>query len=262
VIVPVPVGPGPGSYSGGYGTYRSQPQSSTADVIVGLIILLVIGAILFLIVFFVVRAIRRAATGGGLTKQARELQNDTVTVSKIQVALLAQARFIQTELTKLSLEVSTDTEWGLLQLLQESALALLRTPENWSHVQASSQTVKSREQAEALFSQISIAERSKYAVETLTNVGGRVRQQADFIPDPDKDPASYIVVTLLVGTAHDRPLFTEIRTVEALQTALQNLAAIPSEYLLVFELIWTPQDETDSLTYDELLTQYTDMVQI
>jgi uncharacterized membrane protein len=70
------------------------------------------------------------------------------------------------------------------------------------------------------------------------------------------------VVTLLVGTAHDRPLFTEIRTVEALQTALQNLAAIPSEYLLVFELIWTPQDETDSLTYDELLTQYTDMVQI
>lgn len=40
------------------------------------------------------------------------------------------------------------------------------------------------------------------------------------------------------------------------------MASIRSDYLMVFELLWSPQTETDSLTYDELLTEYTEMVQI
>jgi uncharacterized membrane protein len=193
---------------------------------------------------------------------AQELENDTVTVSKIQVALLAQARSIQSQLTELSLNIDTDTSEGLMQLLQESALALLRSPENWTYVLATSQTVKSREDAEAIFNQVSIQERSKFSAETLTNVGGRVRQQKPVMLDLDDDPAAYIVVTLLVGTADDKPLFEEIRTAEALKSALEKVASISPEYLMVFELLWSPQAETDSLTYDELLTEYTDMVQI
>lgn len=261
MVVPVPVGPGYNSapYSGGYSSQSSQAQASDdGSWVVGLIILIVGAIVLFLIIFFIIKAIRRLMAGG----KDRELYNDKVTVSKIQVALLSQAKTIQAELTDLSLQVDTDTEWGLLQLLQESALALLRTPENWSHVLASSQMVKSRDQAEALFNQLSIAERTKYTSETLSNVDGRIRQQQDYTPDPDKDPASYIVVTLLVGTTDDKPLFDEIRTTEALKTVLEQLAAIPAEHLLVFELIWTPQSESDSLTYEELLTQYTEMVQI
>lgn len=259
VVVPVPVPVGPRVYTqpAPYGTQTS----SSNGWIAGLIVLLVFGVILLVFIILIVVMLRRMRGQGG-TKQERELLNDKVTVSKIQVALLAQARFIQTELTKLSLDVDTENQSGLLQLLQESALALLRTPENWSHVLASSQTLKSREDAEAAFNQLSVAERSKYTSETLTNVGGRVRHQDNYVPDPDKDPASYIVVTLLVGTAHDQPLFTEVRTTEALQSVLEKLAALPSDYLMVFELIWTPQDEDDSLSYDELLTEYTEMVQI
>lgn len=195
------------------------------------------------------------ASGGG------ELDNNTVTVSKIQVALLAQAREIQADLTQFSLEIDTDTEEGLYQLMQESILALLRSPENWSHVLASSETVKSREAAEALFNQISVAERSKFSVETLSNVGGKVHRR-DFKPDPEEDPASYIVVTLVAGTAHDKPLFDKIQTEAALKESLQKLAAIPPDYLMVFELLWSPQDAQDSLTYEELLTEYTEMAQI
>ncbi|MFE1748349.1 DUF1517 domain-containing protein [Coleofasciculus sp. H7-2] len=193
---------------------------------------------------------------------AQELENDTVTVSKIQVALLAEARSIQSQLTELSLNIDTDASEGLMQLLQESALALLRSPENWTHVLASSQTVKSREAAEAIFNQVSIQERSKFSAETLTNVGGRVRRQQPAMPDLDDGPAAYIVVTLLVGTADDKPLFEEIRTAEALKSALEKVASISPDYLMVFELLWSPQAQTDSLTYDELLTEYTDMVQI
>ncbi|NJR51858.1 MAG: DUF1517 domain-containing protein [Leptolyngbyaceae cyanobacterium CSU_1_3] len=190
-----------------------------------------------------------------------ELDNATVTVSKVQVALLAQGKAIQAQLSEIVKNADTDTAEGLQQELQEATLALLRMPENWSHVQANSQRVKSREAAEAMFNQVSIAERSKFSAETLTNVGGRVNRKS-FTPDPDQDPASYIVVTLLVGTAHDRPLFGDVRTVEALKEALEKLSSINTDYLMVFELLWSPQDEADSLTYDELLTEYTDMVQI
>jgi uncharacterized membrane protein len=189
-----------------------------------------------------------------------ELDKDIVTVSKLQIALLAEARSIQSQLSQVSLSADTATPEGLVRLLQESALALLRTPENWAYVSASSQAVH-RHQAEQIFNRLSIEERSKLSVETLVNVGGRTsRQQVH--PDPSEDPAAYIVVTLLVGTEDDKRLFGEVWSREALQQALKRIAAVTSNYLLKFELLWSPQLETDSLTYDELLSEYTTMVQI
>ena len=265
VIVPVPVGPGiyndpyrnDGYRSGSSSSGQASSDDSGLDWIVGLIFLGVSAAVIFGLVFLVVKAVRGSGASG-----TNERDNDIVTVSKIQVALLAVARDIQSELTALSLEVDTDTPEGLLQLVQEASLALLRMPENWSHVLADSQTVKSREEAEALFQKSSIAERSKFSVETLTNVGGRVNKRDGFKPNPDEDPAAYIVVTLLVGTTHDRKLFEQVRTEAELTSALEQLASLPSDYLMAFELLWSPQESSDSLTYDELLTEYTEMVQL
>ena len=190
-----------------------------------------------------------------------ELDNNKVTVTKLQVALLAEGRAIQSQLSEIVQSADTDTPQGLQQELQEVVLALLRMPENWSHVLASSQTVKTREEAETLFNQTSIAERSNFSVETLTNVGGRVNTKT-FTPDPEEDPASYIVVTLIIGTADDKPLLSEVRTTEALKATLERLGSINPDYLMVFELLWSPQDQDDSLTYDELLTEYSGMIQI
>lgn len=189
-----------------------------------------------------------------------ELENNIVTVSKIQVGLLATARTIQSQLSEYSLNTDTETPAGLAQLLQEAALALLRTKENWTHVSASSKTVRSREAAQAIFNQQSIQERSKFSAETLTNVNGIRRIQDS--SKQDNEPGSYIVVTLLVGTENDRPLFGNVYSTQELKQALERIAATPPEYLTVFELMWTPQSETESLTYDELLTEYTNLMQI
>lgn len=191
----------------------------------------------------------------------KELDNNIVTISKIQVGLLAQAREIQKELTQLSLDIDTGTPEGLSQLLQESALALLRSPENWSHVSAISKTVRTREEAQNIFNKFSIEERSKFSSESLTNVDGKVRQK-QVNPNPDAEPGSYIVVTLLVGTEDDRPLFGDVYSTKDLKQALEAIAAKPPEYLTVFELLWSPQSETESLTYDELLTEYPTLMQI
>jgi uncharacterized membrane protein len=194
--------------------------------------------------------------------QTNELDNDIVTVSKLQVALRSAARSLQSELSELTLEADTETNEGLSQLLEASTLALLRNSENWTHVLASSQTVDSREEAETVFKRLSIEERSKFSAETLTNVDGKIRQRPLIEPDPDEGPAAYIVVTLLIGTADDQPLFGQINSVQALQEALKKVASMRSDYLMVFELLWSPQVETDTLTEAELATEYADLVAI
>lgn len=234
-------------YGGGYGgTYYGG--GGAVLLIVGLIL---IGATGLLILYF----LKAGKKKGG------ELENDTVTVTKVQVGLLAEGRAIQSQLAEIVQQADTDTVEGLHAELQEAALALLRMPENWSHVQASSETVKTRDEAEKRFNQLSIAERTKYTTETLTNANGKLVQK-EFELDPDKDPASYIVVTLLVGTADDQPLFSEIRTTEALKDVLHQLSSLNPDYLMRFELQWTPQVEGDSLTYDEMLLEYPEMLQI
>jgi uncharacterized membrane protein len=199
--------------------------------------------------------------GNNLSGINNELDNDIVTVSKLQIALFSQTKGLQSQLSELTLKVDTSTPEGLFELLQESALVLLRNSENWSHVWANSETV-SIEKADSIFNQFSLQERSKFNAETLTNVKGTVKQKEVVVPGLEEDPAAYIVVTLLVGTADDKPLFQEVRSAETLKKALERVASVPPDYLMAFEVLWSPQVEEDSLTYDELLTEYTDMVQI
>ena len=259
IIAPVPIIINNDSPRSNYQPYNSYQSTTTYSSSRGLpwFVWLIILVVIFLIVYLIIRAIffrSKKVTSG-------DLGNDTFTISKLQVALLAQAREVQSRLTELSLEVDTDTQEGLMTLMQESALALIRTPENWMYVSTSSQSVHSNK-AEELFNKLSLEERSKFSEETLVNVSGRSVKQKSAIASPDKDPSAYIVVTLLVGTEHDKPLFGEIRNTQELQKALEAIASIPSSYLLAFELLWTPQADSDSLSYDDLLTEYTNMIQI
>ncbi|GAP96764.1 DUF1517 domain-containing protein [Leptolyngbya sp. NIES-2104] len=237
-------------YGGGYGGGTYYGGGSIVLLIVALMLIGGVG-------FFVWYLLKM----GKSNKGQKELDNDVVTVTKVQVGLLAEGRAIQPQLAEIVQQAETETIEGLHAQLQEAALALLRMPENWSHVQASSETVKTRDEAEKRFNQLSIAERTKYTTETLTNANGKLVQK-EFELDPDKEPASYIVVTLIVGTADDQPLFSEIRTTEALKDVLHQLSSLNFEYLMRFELQWTPQVEGDSLTYDEMLLEYPEMLQI
>ncbi|HBB33486.1 MAG TPA: hypothetical protein DC064_17195 [Cyanobacteria bacterium UBA9273] len=237
-------------------TESNNSQNSENSVPVWLVVLVfvVAGVATFLVVYFILKQIKASSA-------ARERDNDTVTVSKLQIALLAGTPGLQSELSQLTLNVDTETREGLLELLQESALVLLRNTDTWSHVLASSESIHI-DKAEALFNQISVQERSKFSAETLSNIRGKVKQKAAVTFGVKEDLGSYIVVTLLVGTADDKPLFKEVRSLEALKEALEKVASVRSDYLMKVELLWSPQEEGESLTYDELLTEYTNMVQI
>jgi uncharacterized membrane protein len=260
---------GGGGYSSGGTTIYIGPRYSYGSYYyspISLIVLVIILVILVAAIAYAISRSKQKAISSGKTETYtntgnRELDNNIVTISKIQVGLLAQARSIQTQLSQLSLNIDTNTPEGLSELLQESALALLRTPENWTHMSAISKTVRSRDEAEAIFNQFSIEERGKFSGETLTNVNGKVRQIERTL-NSDREPGSYIIVTLLIGTEDDRPLFGNVYSTNELKQALERIAATPPAYLSKFELLWTPQVETESLTYDEMLSEYASLMQI
>ena len=265
VIVPVPVQQN-NRHLGTTTTYTSSNNFLPS------LILLVLGAIALIVLLVFWQGYRNkqsqtvgrvGAAGGAGAAMPRDLRNDIVTVTKIQIALLASAREIQAQLTQLSAEADLASPEGMYEFLQEAVLALLRSPEYWSHVLAFSQTVQNRQAARRLFEQISIAERSKYDTETFSNIEGRIRQRSNDLDPEAVDPAAYIVVTLLVGTEDDKPLLEEtLRSEDDLKAALNKIAGIPPDYLTIFELLWIPQDEADSLTYDDLISHYTEMVRL
>lgn len=190
-----------------------------------------------------------------------ELTNDIVTVSRLQVVLRSRAKRLQSQFSAIALRANTATPEGLFELLQETANLLLENADFWTHVLAGSQTVDSREEAEALFNKFSLQERAKFSTETLTNVNGVISQQPA-VPSSTSDSPAYIVVTLVLGTADDKPLFNEIYSTSLLRDVLEDISLVRSRFLLAFELLWTPQDPLDCLTEADLKADYPALVPI
>jgi len=254
--------PSGGSSDGSTTTEADRPvnsaSSSTSDDDDGsffgfLIFLLVVGGFLYL----AWRLLRSSKATG-----ASELDNDIVTVSKLQIGLLASAKTLQAQLTQLSEDADLSTMEGLAAFSQDCALALLRNPDYWVYAASESETVENRETAQQRFESISIGERMKFDAETFSRKGDRVTVDEDFTADPDEEPAEYIVVTLVAGTEGDRPLFPPVHTADDVEAALKTIGSLTGDYLSVFEVLWTPQTAEDSLTSEELLELYPDITPV
>lgn len=248
------------SYRGSRGSSSSQELPWFVAVIITIVFFLMFAGTIFLPIFLVYKLISTLLNRGNRTENKinRERDNDRVTVSKLQIALSPQADGIQKQLSELSLRVDTNTEAGLLELMRESVLIVLRHDRAWTHVLSSSDSLHISK-AEVAFDKISFAERSKFSSETLSNVDGEVRTIETIEYDGGDFPA-YVVVTLIFGTADDRPLFEKINTEKQLKEALLKLASMREDYLMKFELLWTPQTEDRYLTDEELLMEYTDII--
>jgi uncharacterized membrane protein len=189
----------------------------------------------------------------------QELTNDIVTVSKLQVGLRIRADQIQEGLIHLVEQVGSNNMDELFTLLQQVASLLLDYSTFWSHVLASSQTVGSRQVAETLFNQLSLQERTKLTKDALVHAMQDGRKGGGGVLDNSN---TYVVVTLLLGTADDQPIFGEIYSGSLLRDTLQDISMMRSRYLMAFDLIWNPQLSTDKLTETDMTTDYGDMVAI
>lgn len=209
--------------------------------------------IFFAVANFLVRSFQNAGFGGG---DGMATANPKVTVTKVQVGLLAQAKELQQELNDLAQRADTATASGRGMVLQEATLALLRHPEYWVYAKTESNLSK-LEAAESQFNRFALSERSKYSEETLSNVEGLSRKEETEATSGEL-PAEYIVVTILAGIQGKTDI-PNTNSADDLRQALRQLGSIGSENLLAVEVIWTPQAEGDTLSNDDLLATYPDL---
>ena len=245
-------------YGGGGGGFFFLPMffgGGGGGLFTILLLVIVAGAIM--------QAFRGRGDGEGITGM-----DSKVSVAKIQVGLLSSARSLQQELTRLALESDTSSSEGLATVTRETAIALMRHPEYWVYVSSANENTKFA-LAEQKFNSLVMSERSKLNAEVLSNVGGRVLQGKTAAALPSEgssgleDPSEYIVVTLLLAVAGETlSKLPTLRSSTDLQSALSVIGSVPTDNLLAVEVLWEPQSEDYTLTNDEVLTIYPDLVRI
>ncbi|KAK1259128.1 hypothetical protein QJS04_geneDACA010198 [Acorus gramineus] len=181
-------------------------------------------------------------------------ETQKTSVIKLQVGLLGMARSFQRDLDRIAEIANTSTSEGLSYVLTETTLALLRHPDCCISAYSSVDVKRSIEDGEKRFNQLSIEERGKFDEETLVNVNN-IKRQSTTRQRSNGFSNEYIVITILVAAegVHKLPI---INSSADLKDALQKLGSIPSRKTMAVEVLWTPQNENDTLSERELLEDY------
>ncbi len=205
---------------------------------------------------FLVRSLREA----GADRAEQNLSNPNVSVTKLQIGLLAEARYLQDDLNRMALSANTSSSDGLTQVLQEATLSLLRHPEYWQYATASTESTR-LVSAEQTFNQFVLAERSKLTGETLSNVNNQLQNAKDKAALAGKgelaetQPGEYLVATIVVA-AQGKLDLPKISTTQDVRQSLSKLGAVSSDRLMAVEILWTPQASGETLTADEMIAEY------
>jgi uncharacterized membrane protein len=210
---------------------------------------------------FIMRTVREMGNNGDGMGAA---DNPAVSVAKLQIGLLAEARSLQEDLNRMALSADTSSSTGLTQVLQEASLSLLRHPEYWQYATAQTESTRLLS-AEQKFNQLALAERSKFTGESVSNVNNRLQQGTPKTTEAGDlatmEPGQYIVASVIVATQGKLNL-PKVSSTQDVRQALSTLGAVSSDRLLAVEILWTPQASGETLTADEMIAEYPELTLI
>ena len=178
-----------------------------------------------------------------------------LSVAKVQVGLMSNARELQRDLESIAARADTSGPRGLHYVLQETVLSLMRNPDYCVYGFAKSGIEDSPEQAEARFNKLSLEERGKFQKETRVNVGG-MRQQSSMGQQQYSGSVSELIVVTILVAAEGRVRLPKVNSRVQLRDALSTLGSIPAEDIYAVEVLWTPEEEGDYFTTDDLAYDY------
>jgi uncharacterized membrane protein len=196
--------------------------------------------------------------GGRDDDEDEDVVPDRAYVYKVQLGLGRSARDLQKRLEQFASEGDTASEAGLAQLLQQTALELLREKESIRYGAATAAGPLSLTNAETKMNSLAMSERSRFTVERVRGAEGKVRR-AQAAATTSAEVLEYLLVTVIVATRRPLPGLTKLADREDLDTVLRDLGGIPPDGLLGLEVIWTPADPEDALTESDLLLTYPDL---
>ncbi|MGH2461767.1 MAG: DUF1517 domain-containing protein [Chloroflexota bacterium] len=220
----------------------------------------IVPILLFLLFIWLSR--RGSMTSGRGAGTMLPSRSSDVNLIKLEIGLLATAKDVPTALHRLVASIDTSTNLGLSQLLQQSALLLLRNQQYWHAANYGYRKVRYSD-AEPAFNSLTMQARSKLSYETITNVGGTRQVDTDHLPAPVDSiaPGDYIVVVLIVASSASLHL-REARTADEVREQVAEIAAGAGSNLEAVQVIWHPDSTDESLSRDDLMTLYPELAPI
>ena len=182
--------------------------------------------------------------------------DERLSVAKVQVGLLGTARDLQKDLERIASKADTSSSRGLHYILQETVLSLLRNPNYCVYGFAKSGVENSPDEAESRFNKLSLEERGKFEKETRVNVGGRTGKTSLNIKKTLTTPVNELIVVTILVAIEGRLRLPKVTGRNQLIEALTSLGAVPSKDLLAVEILWTPEEEDDYFTQEDLASDY------
>jgi uncharacterized membrane protein len=230
------------------------------------------------IAFVIANTIRNAAAGGNTLTQWDEqtsfwgdaatsaLGSGTSTV-QISVAMDVPNRndpnSILSVLDRLSRTAQTDSRVGIQNLSSQVALELLRRKSSIVSASSRYKHFGDRNKAQRDFNELSIQERGKFEQETVSKYGGvdysdgSGRRQSS----PSDSKATMAVITIMLAIDGDSTKVPTIRSIKDVEDALRKIAANAKidDCLQGAEILWTPEDQRETLSLREVVADYPEL---
>jgi uncharacterized membrane protein len=222
-------------------------------------------------------------------------RTEPVTVVKCSIALDVANRDDPTSILSVldrmaKVTAKTDTRQGVITLTKQVALELLRRKANIHSASGSIQQCKNEKDAQRTYNQWSVQERSKFEQENINKFGKfdlsltkTNTQDTNRNLDITASKATMAVVTLVLSVegldqnknSNKWKDMSTIRSRSDLITLLQAIAAMDdtttttantaasssssSQQLLGAEILWTPEDRSETLTKQDMIADYPEL---
>uniref|UniRef100_A0A7S2UJC4 Uncharacterized protein n=1 Tax=Attheya septentrionalis TaxID=420275 RepID=A0A7S2UJC4_9STRA len=229
--------------------------------------------IVFGVVGFVLFNAFTATTGSGsstwdTTTSTSSALGDGMSVVKLSIALDVSNRddpsSILNVLSRLANTAKTDSRVGIQNLTSQVALELLRKKQSIVAGSSSYSHFRDFSKAQREFNNLSVRERGKFERETVSKYGG-----VDYSAQSRADrggaltpKATAAVVTLVLAIQGDSTKIpTRINSIRDIESALSQIASDVKvdDCLQSAEILWTPEERTETLTQREVFADYPDL---
>jgi uncharacterized membrane protein len=185
-------------------------------------------------------------------------------ISAVSIAIDWRSRaFLQQELDRLAKSGDTKSKQGLVRLLRESCLNILRVERSWLYASVWNYHPMSPPQAEGAFRQVAQQMRSRYTQELVRSEDGQ--KQLRDTPEMRRraeEGEGVVVVTVVVAARQELVDLTAPQDARQLKQALSAFGALNQNDFVAMEVIWSPAAENDRMSTAELEMLYPEMRKI
>jgi uncharacterized membrane protein len=151
---------------------------------------------------------------------------------------------------------------GIQNLSSQVALELLRRKSSIVSASSRYKHFGDRNKAQRDFNELSIQERGKFEQETVSKYGGvDYSNGSDRQSSPSGSKATMAVITIMLAIDGDSTKIPTMNSMKDVEDALTKIAANTKidDCLQGAEILWTPEDQSETLSLREVVADYPEL---